>query len=151
MARVEHVLVVDLASVRFNTVPDGSSVSVQLATGETVGIVDVDTHRNRREAAIQAIDAALDRGRVVRHTIAGTKVRARVVFYNPTTAEVAVGALPVTRAYTDRSPLALDVSGQLAELDGDTLRVGSRTLRLREPSEDALRAAWTAHHGQSPR
>lgn len=137
----------DLAALRFVRSATGDSLSALAGTGELLAVIDVAPGTAEREAALAALDAALDRARVPRESVLlpGQRVRTRVALYNPYSAEVAVGSLPDTVAYGDGRPLELPATGALGVLDGEVLTVGARALARREPTPASLSRAYLAH------
>jgi hypothetical protein len=118
----------DLSSLRFSWGVRGSSLTVLSARREALGVIKVEKSVTLEEAATQGFDAALGRGRVERVSAEAGRGQFPICLYNPFTAEVALGALPKTRVFTDRSPLSIEPDGQLARLDESGLWVEGRCL-----------------------
>jgi hypothetical protein len=143
--RARDVLVIDMSTVRFQWNAAGTSCSALTSRGEIMAVLSgVDTNADPRETAYLALDAALDRGSVLRTDPANPAARIsyRIGFYNPYSAEVSVGAVPHTAAYCDGEPLELDQAGTPAKLKGGardlTLVVGERRLVPRSLTFAAL-------------
>jgi hypothetical protein len=82
----------------------------------------------RREFVFQVLDRTLKTGRLTRVDAQGAPGRLGVALYNPYTAEVAVGAVPTTRAFSRGAPLPLPAGGLVCT-------VGSQTLVLPDGTE----------------
>lgn len=131
-----------MATARFRWSPDRRSLAVLAHSGELLAVVDVRDGWSEHEAALRALDAALMSGRVLRQG-----ALCQVAWYNPATFEVAVGALPETKAFSDGDMLSLDAHGLLAVLDDDKLTCeGGRVLsECLYDSYAKLTRAYTAH------
>lgn len=97
---------------------------------------------SRREAVFRALDAALDSARVP-----VGRSWARLAFYNPLSAEVAVDAVPRTVAFCCSAPLELPLEGALGVVADGTLRVAGLELYPRSDEFAHVHQAISAHFG----
>jgi hypothetical protein len=132
--------VFDLASLRFRVDTDARTLSVTSAAGELLASVTVPESTSEREAVFLVLDAALEKGRLIRE--GGT---VEIGFANPFTNQVAVGAVPDTVAYSDGEPLKIGAAGVVADLRNGVLKVEGRELIPVEAAMASVTAAITAH------
>jgi hypothetical protein len=101
----------------------------------------------RRELVFHALDRVLASGRLTRLT-GGVASRLPVALYNPYTAEVAIGPVPATQAFSAGAPLPLPAQGLVCELRGDELIWPDGTvLCARERTFAQMTRVFTAHLG----
>lgn len=143
------VCILDLASLRYQRNREHTSLTVYSALREVLAVLEVDPGLDERELAFLGCDAALERARLVRVDPVRGRSRLRVALYNPYTAEVSLGAIPDTRAFTDESPLLVPEDGLVASLDGSgassRLVVAGRELVPVEHTFTSLTRAYSAH------
>lgn len=139
MRRVNH-LIFDLAGLRYVWNSTRSRITVRNSDGTHLGTVDVTYGTSDPVAAHLANEDALDRGRVRR----GGSLH-RIGLYNPHTAEISLGAGNKLRVFSDDAVVELDATGTPAVLDGDTLRIGGRDLRVVDIDHARMSRAWAAH------
>lgn len=134
---VNYVLF-DMGSLRFGMDAERRMLVVRTANMELLGSAAVPDGRSLGEAAFQLLDDLLDR------CILPRPGAPRVAFYNPITAEVAIGAVPNTQVFSCGDLLELDPAGSAATLVDGVLNLGKRLLLPKEPSLDGLRASFVA-------
>jgi hypothetical protein len=160
LATATDIVVVDMSSLRLMV--DRGRESVTVAHGlEPIVVVPLreiaellpaasgpaDESR-LREAVFLLMDRALASGRLTRVTDAAIATRLPVALYNPHTAEVAVGPVPTTRAYSAGVPLPLPESGLVCQLSGDMLVWGDGTeLREQNRTFAQMTRVFVAHMG----
>jgi hypothetical protein len=146
-------LVLDMTSMRFSWSADRTALALLTQRGEIVAVVDTQPSADPREEAYRALDAALDKGRVLRARPDGpaSRARFRIAFYNPYTGEVTAGRVPDSLVLGDGALLELPADGAPAVLERAdqhaALLVGSRMLTERTPTFAALTRALASHRG----
>jgi hypothetical protein len=135
-----ELIVFDLSTLSFRRSADGM-VYLSLP-----GLADVVGRRpgpdaSERETVFEVLDAAL--GELSIPAADGTW--RRPAFYNPLTAQVAVGAIPSTETFSDSAPIALDLHGTNASLRNGLLIVGTRELPPLLPDAELVRRSLMAH------
>jgi hypothetical protein len=139
-----RVCVFDLASLRFSRTSDRGTARVRTAAGELLASTRGGAALTDRQVAAALCDQALAGARVIR-SVDGCDEAVPVGFYNPFSAEVAIGALPATAAYSDGRAVPLAVDGTVAALDGDRLHLAGRLLDRLELDADVVSRALAAH------
>jgi hypothetical protein len=132
--------VMDLSSLRYSRSVKKARLSVTGASGELLGRIPMSATTPLREAAFEAMNAALDQGRVARD---GELLR--VAFYNPYSGEVAYNGVPATEVYSCGEPIELGSDGSVFELDGDEMVRGDVVLSLVAPSMARTSRALLSH------
>jgi hypothetical protein len=100
--------------------PDHSALAVLTHAEELIAVCDVSPLWSPREAALRALDEALSSARLSR-SVDGELTLVRIALYNPCTYQVAVGSLPHTAVFSDRSRIDCPPSGVLATVGEDTV------------------------------
>lgn len=154
-----HVVVLDMAGLRFAWDADRSTVTVASALGEVLAVVPA-AGASDPEAAAAALDAVLAGTRLTRlgwewlppgrtptRSPGATRTRFRVALYNPFTCTVALDGLPDTVAFTGPAPLHLPAAGLPGEVDvaRTALVVGDSTWTRQEGGLQATARALSAH------
>jgi hypothetical protein len=140
-----NVCLFDLASLRFERSADRGVVLVRTASGELLASSTVPVDADEGRCAATVCDEALARGTVLRYVDGQGDMAVPIALYNPYSGDVAVDALPHTRAFGDGRPLRLDPNGALAVLDGDTLVVDGRPLAWIPAGAVSCSRALAAH------
>lgn len=150
-----NVLIVDMSTMRFQWNPDHTACSALTARGELVAVIEVvDPDADPGEIAYALLDAALDRGQVLRPDPSdpgnpGARVSYRVALYNPFSAEISLGAVPNTVTFTDHEPVSLETDGlpavAVAGRDPHLTLPNGRVLYPRELSFAGLTRLQIAH------
>jgi hypothetical protein len=145
------VLVLDLSTVEFRWGPNRESLAALTAMGELVAFIDVPDGEDEAEAAFRALDLAAGTASVIRDSPdspSGVE-RLRVCWYNPFTAQVAVGQVPTTFIFADRAPIALEAEGSIMTLEespeGAFLMFAGRVLPSLTPSVSELTRQMAAY------
>jgi hypothetical protein len=149
--RPSQVLVLDMASLRFRKNAPGTACAVLTRRGELLTAIDISPRDSDRDVIFRGLDAALDRGQVIRtdSDATGGRTRYRLALYNPYTAEISVHAIPATVTFAAIEPVELPVDGDPAVVTGtgrnSCLRLGDRHLYPRQLSFTALTRRPLAH------
>lgn len=143
MEGMEHVVVYDLATLRFRRSARKTSMSVIAASGEVLAVCDTSVADTNEDAAYAVCEHALSAGRVQR----GEHL-CRVALYNPYSAEISYLPAPESVVFGNEQGLALPVDGEVATVHEDSdgmwlalggVRVGTKVLTVAGASR-----AWGA-------
>lgn len=118
---------------------------------EVLSVVQLSRGIGVEEAALQGFDSVLARGRLERVLPDSGRREYAIGLYDPYTAEVALGALPKTKVFADRRPVAIEEDGCLGHLDESGLWIGDRLLVEQAPSALAVTRAAAAYDEASAR
>jgi hypothetical protein len=140
-----QVIIYDASSLRYQWDASRTTATVTNAAGEVLASVDCPPGTSDREAAFLAMDGALGGARLRRADAKGAQTYRRVAFYNPFTAQVALGSVPRTQVFADGGALELEASGAEAVIADDALWVGSRVLPVFAPDTAAVATSLAAH------
>jgi len=139
------VWLLDLASIRFSWSPGSSCLSVFSSRLEVLAVVKLDPTLPVEELATRGFNEVLERGKITRVLDTGGRSTFRVALYNPYTAEVAVGGLPRTKAFSDREALQISDEGCPGAVRGNQLWLAGRKLEYVPVSPAHIIHAKAAH------
>jgi hypothetical protein len=144
MSSATDFWLLDLAGIRFSWSKGSSCLSIYSSRLEVLGVVQLDPELSTEEMALRGLDEVLANGRVERVQFDG-RVVFPIALYNPFTSQVAVGAIPLTRTYSDRAVIDMDDDGCRAKLVEEELYVDERCLPLVPVGPGAVSRAKLAH------
>ena len=131
---VRHVtsfILLDAATVRFRYSNRRSAIEARNGVGDVLAAIDINPGMEDSHAAAAVLDHALISSRLQLGDAKG-----RLALYHPWTAQLSLKMprKPV-QVFTDHNVIEIPIEGVLAELDGDILRIGDRSIPAFDPYE----------------
>lgn len=141
---MEHIVIFDLATLRFRRSARGTSINVVAASGEVLAVVDTLAIDRNEDAAYAACEHALAAGNVARQ---GTLHK--IALYNPYSAEISYLAAPDSQIFGDGDAHPISINGSVAGIDngadGTCIILDGTRIKQRDTTLTGATRAWAAN------